>query len=133
VLSPNRGVFVQPFPATGELHQVPKKFLDFHPTWTPDGKGIVYIAGATRPSVLVPITTRPTIAFGTPQDLPRGPQPGLLSSEVRGYDVLPDGRFLSLSSSSSDDAASALHNEIRVVLNWFEELKRDVPANDGSP
>ena len=29
IMSPNRGVFVQPFPATGEQHQAPKRVIDF--------------------------------------------------------------------------------------------------------
>src|SRR5262249_5211185 len=29
--SPTRGVYVQPFPPTGALYQVPKEFNDFHP------------------------------------------------------------------------------------------------------
>ena len=57
--SPNRGIFVQPFPATGQMHQAPKKFIDFHPVWAPDGKSILYVPGANRPTVLVPITTHP--------------------------------------------------------------------------
>ena len=125
-LSPNRGIFVQPFPATGELHQAPKRFVDFHPVWTPDGTGIYYVPGSARDTVLVPIRTRPAVRFGTPEDLPRGPHPGLLSSEPRGYDILKDGRFISLSSALSDGQAPS--NEIRVVLNWLEELKRLVPT-----
>ena len=128
MLSPNRGIFVQPFPATGQLHQVPKKFLDFHPVWTPDGKGIFYVPGAARPAVLVPVTTTPAVAFGSPVDLPRGPQPGLLSTDVRGYDILPDGRFISIAPTSGDGPASPSGNEIRVVVNWFDELKRLAPV-----
>jgi len=42
------------------------------------------------------------------------------------YDVLPDGqRFLMLKRSESGQAAPT---HINVVLNWFEELKRRVPA-----
>ena len=38
VLSPNRGVFVEPFPPTGAKRQAPKRLLDYHPRWAPDGK-----------------------------------------------------------------------------------------------
>jgi Tol biopolymer transport system component len=127
ILSQNRGIFVQPFPATGELHQAPKKFLDFHPVWTPDGKGLYYVPGSARPTVLVPVNGRPSITFGTPVDLQYGPFPGLLSGDSRGYDFLPDGRFVSLAPAGRDRPASASSNEIRVVLNWFEELKRLAP------
>jgi hypothetical protein len=45
----------------------------------------------------------------------------------RDYDVLPDGRFIGLVAEGSEDA-SVIPGEIRVVLNWFEELKRLLPA-----
>ena len=92
MMSPNRGIFVQPFPATGEQHQAPKRVIDFHPLWAPDGKSIFYVPGAARSTVSVPITTRPAVTFGTPVELPRAPKPLLLAPDVRGYDVLPDGR-----------------------------------------
>ena len=44
---------------------------------------------------------------------------------------LPDGTFVGLISGSDEDAAlsAASTSEIRVVLNWMEELKRLMPAN----
>jgi eukaryotic-like serine/threonine-protein kinase len=125
-LSPNRGVFVEPFPPTGEKHQAPKTLLDYHPLWAPDGKSIFYVPGSSRSTVSVPVTTQPSIAFGAPVELSRAPTPGLLSLDGRGYDVLQDGRFLSVSQQESP--ASATRGELRVVLNWFEELKRLVPV-----
>jgi len=52
--------------------------------------------------------------------------PGLLSLDVRGYDLLPDGRIVSVASSPTLGAFGT--GEVRVVLNWFEELKRMAPA-----
>jgi hypothetical protein len=75
--------------------------------------------------VSVPIVTRPSIVFGTPVELPRAPLPGLISLDVRGYDVLPDGRILSV----SEIEASAGPGEVRIVLNWTEELKRLIPVD----
>jgi WD40-like Beta Propeller Repeat len=125
-LSPNRGVFVEPFPPTGEKHQAPKTLLDYHPLWAPDGKSIFYLPGASRSVVSVPVTTMPSVAFGTPVELPRGPLPGLISLDVRGYDMLTDGRLLSVS--QQENPAGTSRPELRVVLNWFEELKRLVPV-----
>jgi len=126
VLSPNRGVFVEPFPPTGAKRQLPKRLLDYHPRWTPDGNGIWYVPGAARPLVQVPIRLQPSIVFGMPAEMTRAPLPGLLSLDVRGYDVLPDGRIISVSSNTAGAAEFPL--EFRVVLNWFEELKRLAPA-----
>jgi hypothetical protein len=57
----------------------------------------------------------------------RIPRPALLSTDMRGYDLLRDGRVVSLSA-GPDDAAQASGVEVRVMLNWFEELKRLVPS-----
>ena len=124
--SANRGVFVEPFPPTGEKHQVPKMVVDFHPLWAPDGTRIVFVPAAARPLAAVPIVTRPSIAFGMATELPGVPRPGLLSTDLRGYDILRDGRIIS--STASDAANTALRSEVRVVLNWFEELKRLAPS-----
>ena len=95
-ISPDRGVFVSPYPATGERHQAPKRLLDYHPVWTPDGAHLLYVPGSNRPLVSVPITTSPAVSFGPPVDLPQAPLPGLLSLDVRGYDMMPDGRVVSV-------------------------------------
>ena len=42
------------------------------------------------------------------------------------YDMMPDGRILGLTSAADDAGTSGLP-EIRVVLNWFEELKGKLP------
>ena len=125
-MSPKRGLFVEPFPPTGEKHQAPKTLIVYHPVWAPDGKSIFYVPGSSRPTVAVPVTTRPSIAFGTPVALPRAPLPGIISLDARGYDVLPDGRFLSVSQQESPGGPAG--SELRVVLNWFEELKQRVPT-----
>ena len=43
LMSPDRGVFVQPFPPTGAIYQAPKVLIDFHPVWSPDGRELMYI------------------------------------------------------------------------------------------
>jgi hypothetical protein len=126
VQSPNRGVFIEPFPPTGAKRQAPKTLLDYHPRWAPDGNSIFYVAGANRPLMQLPVKLQPSMTFGTAVEMPRAPLPGLLSLDVRGYDILPDGRIVSVSSISAGSAAVPL--EIRVVLNWFEEVKRIAPS-----
>jgi hypothetical protein len=73
----------------------------------------------------VEIATQPGFAAGKPRMLFEGqyqPTPGTFPN----YDVSPDGqRFLMLKPSESTAAAPT---QINVVLNWFEELKRRVPA-----
>jgi serine/threonine-protein kinase len=123
-VSPNRGVFVEPFPPSGAKRQAPKTLLDYHPRWSPDGKSIVYVPGAARPLVSVPVSPGPLPVFGAPVEVPRSPIPGLRSVDFRGYDLLPDGRIVSLSSALGDAVSSSSASEVRVVLHWHEELKR---------
>jgi serine/threonine-protein kinase len=126
IVSPDRGVFVEPFPhRPGEKHQLTNKVLDYHPRWAPEGGSIYYVPAAARAIVSVPVTTQPSITFGSPVDLERAPRPGLLSVDTRGYDVLRGGRFVSVVPAFGDSAVPT--TELRVMLNWFEELKRLAP------
>lgn len=65
--------------------------------------------------------------FGAPAPLRGVPEPGLTSNFHRGYDVLPDGRFIMLLPDESGSAGG--RPELRLILNWFDELKRLVPTN----
>jgi hypothetical protein len=46
----------------------------------------------------------------------------------RAFDVLPDGRFVGLIAGGADERATSSNSELRIVLNWQEELKRLVPV-----
>ena len=128
---PNRGVYVQPFPATGARYQVPKRQLDFHPVWEPKGTQLLYVpSAASRQMAAVSVTTQPPLTFGNPVILPAEITAGRTGVETRAHDVMPDGRFVGLVPASQPDssgAASPVSVEMRVVLNWFEELKARVP------
>jgi serine/threonine-protein kinase len=127
VPSPDRGIFVQPFPATGATYQVPKTLLDFHAAWGPSGRELFYVPTitATEPvAVSVQIAGSPT--FGTPTPLKGVPEPGISSGNHRGYDVLPDGRFITLL--PADSGPAGVRPELRVIINWTDELKRLVPT-----
>jgi eukaryotic-like serine/threonine-protein kinase len=124
--TPDRGVYVEPFPPTGEKNQAPKVSLDFHPVWAPDGKRIFFVSASPSPLVEMTIVTAPSVEFRTPVALPAVPRAQLRSIDPRGYDVGADGRFVSVMQSAFSDGRTA--GEIRVVLNWREELLRRVPA-----
>src|SRR5262249_34719380 len=119
-------VFVEPFPPTGQRIPAPKEANvgNFHPVWARDGR-LLYSRFPQR-LVAVPFSTKPP-AFGLPVELTRTPPTGINIQFARGYDVLPDGRVVSLSPLIGSSPA-APQGEIRVVLNWLEELKRLVPA-----
>jgi Tol biopolymer transport system component len=120
--SANRGIFLQPFPANGEIFQAPKQSLDFHPVWRRDGKELIFVPSAASDRMaVVPIVTRPTLNFGPVSTVPQRVSGYRLSSEHRAYDILPDGQFIGLSPTTTP---GPLSTELRIVLNWFEELKR---------
>ena len=124
-------MYVQPFPATGAKYQAPKTRVDYHPAWSRDGKELFYVAASASPSVAVPVLrTQPEIAFGSPVPMQNVPRPAVTSGGLRGYDILADGRFVSLVPAPDNPSTpDALSSELRVVVHWFEELNRLVPTN----
>ena len=128
LLLPDRGVFVQPFPAPGAVHQAPKVLIDFHPVWSPDGRELMYVpAAATGLLATVPVTSHDGLTFGAPVTSPFRINANSINTQARVYDVLPDGSFVGLIDASEPDGPLANGTfEIRVVLNWFEELKARV-------
>ena len=132
IRSPDRGIFIEPFPATGAKYPVPKTAIDFHPVWSSDGTEIMYVSAVAQPLVELSVRTQPSISFGSPNPVsPAVPRPGVTSTDVRGrgYDVLPGGKIVTLAPVATGTAVAAPRPEIRVVLNWQEELKRLVPTN----
>ena len=119
---------MQPFPATGEQHQAPKRVLDFHPLWAPDGKSIFYVPSAARATVSVPDHDSPGGRLWHACGAAARAKALLLSPDVRGYDVLRTADSSAVVPASDDGSASPASSEFRVVLNWFEELKRLSPV-----
>jgi serine/threonine-protein kinase len=119
-------VYVQPDPPTGATYQLyaPPGNAPHEVTWSSDGTELFY---NPRPSAFeaVKVTTAPTFAFGNPTIIPKQFQLGPPSS-WRNYDVMPDGRFLGVFTPGSGGGVSSFPNEIRVVLNWLEDLKARV-------
>ena len=70
----------------------------------------------------VPVIPGTTFDFGTAQTVIQG-RDARPSTDTQ-YDVGPGGRFLLLK-----PLASSTGNEIVIVQNWFEDLKRLVPRN----
>ncbi len=125
--SGNSGVIVEPFPPTGALYQAPRVSRDFQPVWSRDGAELFYIGTTTSGlAAAVPVTTRSGITFGPVATFPFVVTAGRLSASTRGFDALPNNAFVGVVAESASDRASS-SPEIRVVLNWFEELKRMAP------
>ena len=127
--APDRGVFVQPFPPTGNVFQAPRQLVDFHPMWSADGRELIFLASTTaRSMAAVRVTGTQSLSFGTPTRFPAAVVGDRLSAEPRAFDLLPDGRMIG-AITRVGGGFDGLTWEIRVVLNWLEELKTKVPPS----
>jgi serine/threonine-protein kinase len=112
-------IYVVPLAGPGGKAQV-SSGGGISPLWNPLGGELFYVSGNT----LMAVAVETTGAFRrlTPQPLFELPPYGG-GSGVR-YAVAPDGsQFLTLGTVSRDDG----NLELRVVVNWFEELHRLAP------
>jgi serine/threonine protein kinase len=127
----DRGVYVEPFPPTGARYQIPKDDAatrDFHPAWGATTSELFYQPAAT-PAV-ISVQTQPNFAFGKAVSLPFPAPLDRVSGDVRDYDVMPDGRFIFTMRAGDETGRSGTNfaPQIRIVLNWLEELKQRVPG-----
>ena len=127
--APSAGVFVEPFPANGAVYQAPRVNYDFQPVWSSDGKQLLYLPStASGQMAAVSFTSAPAAVFGRPSTFPFTLAAGQLSTGRRAFDVLPDGRLVSLSMETETAAGLNGVNEVRIVINWFDELRRLAPV-----
>ena len=120
--------YVQPFPPSGVQHQLPfgPSGIALQPVWSPDEKEVFYNP-APGQFAWVSVTTQPTFGLGNPEMAPRPFQTGPPTAR-RPYDITPNGKFIGLIEVGQHVSAKPEPPQIHVVLNWFEELKRLVPA-----
>jgi Tol biopolymer transport system component len=115
-------VYVQPFPGPGGKWEISTNGGTM-PVWAQNGRELFYMSSGRLMSVSV--TAQPTFTASTPRivaDYPRSLM-GRLTNGV--YDVSPDGqRFLFVKANVEIGSP----DEVRVVLNWTEELKQLAPA-----
>ena len=124
-------VYVDAYPGPGPRFQV-STGGGGSPIWRADGRELFYArpsgGGPARGSTVVDImavsvTTQPALSFGVARQLFSGPFS--TNAPARGWDVTGDGqRFLLLQPRVSPPD---LINQITIVENWIEELRRLVP------
>ena len=120
--SGRREVYVQPFPGPGGKWLISSEG-GIAPVWARNGRELFYRNGPAM--MAVDITTQPVFRAGTPRKLFEGPNYPTNTARAD-YDISPDGeRFLMLKEEQQQQGALT---QIHVVLNWFEELRRRVPA-----
>ena len=119
-------IFVRPFPDVNEGKIQVSTIGGTEPRWARNSQELFYLApdGAL---MSVRVERGPTWRAGMPIkliDVPYARRSDISNSQT--YDVSPDGkRFLMIKEGSGPDQTPPT---IEVVQNWFEELKRLVPA-----
>jgi len=108
-------VFIRPYPDTGTASQVSTDG-GTSPLWSRDGRELFFTSGTKMMSV--PIETKPALRIGTPVRLFDG---GFNVAQPRDFDISPDGRRFVVVRHSGGDSGK---QEMRIVLNWLEEMKR---------
>jgi outer membrane protein assembly factor BamB/Tol biopolymer transport system component len=112
-------VFVQPFPDLRGRWQI-STMGGNEPRWSRDGRQMFYRSGSKI--MAVDIESRSAFAAGAPRML--FDQQYSASNFVANYDVASDGRFVML----KDTEEQTTQIELRMVLNWGEEVKRRLPT-----
>ena len=114
-------VFVRPYPGPGGKWQLSTEGGD-DPRWSRRGRELVYWQLDKNKMMVVDVETKPTFRPGRPRTLFEG---RYYSYGADYFDGTPDGtRFLMI----KEDPAESGPAEVKVVLNWFEEVKRRVPG-----
>jgi serine/threonine-protein kinase len=118
-------VYIRPFPRTEGVARLVSIGGGSGPVWAPNGSTLYY-RGADGNMMAVPVTLEPTFTSGRPRTLFRYAGVYRMSGTATAYDIHPDGkRFIMVS--ERKDAAATPRQQINIVLNWFEELKRLAP------
>jgi eukaryotic-like serine/threonine-protein kinase len=124
--SSKNGIYVRPFPEVNKgMWQLSAG--GGSPLWSRDGRELFYRRGDSV--IAVGVQTDPTFIFGKPVPLFQGTYVGT-PIEAGQWDISPDGkRFLMMKEvvSTAKPAAEA-PRKINIVVNWFEELKQQVPV-----
>jgi Tol biopolymer transport system component len=121
-------IYVTPVPGPGGKMMISTNG-GVKPAWAPSGRELFYLELPLKPAksfrmMVADVDTQPEFRPSKPRLLFEGPY-DLGSIFFRNYDVSSDGqRFVML---KHQDESSP--QQINVVLNWFDELKRLVPTN----
>jgi eukaryotic-like serine/threonine-protein kinase len=112
-------VYVQPFPGPGGKWQVSTDGGG-NPIWGRNGRELFYLS--LNKIMSVSVTTQPSFSASVPRSVADIPSGLLLSALANSfYDVSPDDqRFLFVKANTENGPPG----EVRVVLNWTEELKQ---------
>ncbi len=122
-------VYVRPFPGPGGKWQISTGGGSF-PTWSRNGKELFFRTADSRIMMATYTASGDSFRADKPQLWSSGQftNPAkTLGGAISNFDLHPDGKRFAVLKSSGTEEAAAL-NKVNIVLNWFDELKRRVPA-----
>jgi len=121
-------VFVQPVPATGARYQVSvMRDTSHHPFWAPGGKELFFFGVSGNLLLAAPMTLGASATVGMAVRVNGAHGSNTTAQGVSNYDITPDGRYF-VRIRNEALLANQEYRVVRVVLNWFEELKQRVPT-----
>ena len=125
-------VYIRPYPGPGG--QTPVSVAGgTEPAWAPTGE-LFYRRTRDYMMMAVEVSTDPVLTVRAPVELFAGVGPGVGSSPTARYDVTADGqRFImsaDLMGSGEAGAGGGRRQQVIVVQNWVEELKKRVPTRN---
>ena len=118
-------IYVTRYPGPGEKYKISTDGGN-EPLWSPDGRELFYRNGTKMIVVAVDVNSTNFNIAKPPETLFEG-QYSTVNGVLRPvtYDITPDGqRFVMIKESEGQPTT----DQLIVVVNWFEELKRLVPT-----
>jgi serine/threonine-protein kinase len=120
-------IYLQSFPGFGRKLSVSTDGGET-PRWSRSGRELFYRDPVKNQLMAVSVQTAPEFRVGDPQalfTLPSRATGGSFTVQDQSWDVAPDGnRFLVIASPDEQETEVKL----QAVVNWFDELRRRVPA-----
>jgi Tol biopolymer transport system component len=119
-------IYIERYPDLGNRQQI-SATGGRDPRWSSDGSELFFATEDGRQIYAVAVKSGTTLEAGRPQPLfDAGMVPVVVGDQP--YDVALDGRFLIMRNEGDDAGSSSTQPMLVLVQNWFEELKRLVPA-----
>jgi hypothetical protein len=84
---------------------------------------------ATGGVFAISVTLQPSPTFGSPAPVAKNVTFRSSPVSPRNHDISPNGtNFINVGDASQTESGAPMGPQIRIVLNWFEELKQRVPS-----
>ena len=120
-------VYVQAFPDPGGKYLI-STAGGCDPVWGPNAEALELFYRNGDRMIVVPIKVKPSFSAEAPKMLFEFKEAALARVEgLRSFDLAPAGRHFVM---IQEGEQSAPQTQLRVVLNWFEELKAKAPTRN---